>query len=524
MVELAASAPSVDELEELEDVRRYTISAHWLYAEDQRLDATNYASGAFVALDAVARAPVSKSALGTLCGTIWHPVQTQARSNFKRIYTSPEFGVPFVSSREMFSLPLRPDRFLSRKMPKLRDLMVPEGWLVVSRSGTVGNVLYMYRSLAACAVSDHAIRVEPKAVESGYLYAFLASSYGQALIAKGVYGGTVDEIEPKHLASIPVPMAKRAVREAIHERIMTAYRLRNEANVLLGKADAQIHELLGVSPFSATDIDYLGGVHEPRSFAVSSSELADRLDATNHLPIVRSAIRKLQRGRFPLVSLDSTGTTVRRPGRFKRIYVKKEQGVPFLQPSHINLFRVLQFQYLSPRANAKVLQECMLKEGSVLVTRSGTAAETAFVTRRMEQWAGSDDLIRVEPGSKFDGGFLAAYFATPYAKHQMLKELYGGVVDHIDEPHVRTVLSPDVPRDLQTPISDLVRTAYRERDAANDLEDEAIAEIEGVVLGLDDEQLEDARIARRRLAEVQEDPGRLISGAELARRLEQRQS
>src|ERR1022692_2903624 len=41
---------------------------------------------------------------------------------FKRIYTDKRHGVPFVSSRDMFFLPLRPERFLSRRMLKLEDL------------------------------------------------------------------------------------------------------------------------------------------------------------------------------------------------------------------------------------------------------------------------------------------------------------------------------------------------------------------------------------------------------------------
>jgi hypothetical protein len=71
-----------------QDIRHFPISSRWLYKEDSRFDATSYAEKAFWALDAIEACQHAKRPLGKLCGTIWHPVQNQARSNFKRIYTS----------------------------------------------------------------------------------------------------------------------------------------------------------------------------------------------------------------------------------------------------------------------------------------------------------------------------------------------------------------------------------------------------------------------------------------------------
>src|ERR1035437_6923916 len=104
-------------------IKRFSVSSRWIYEDGSRLDATTYSAGAFQALDAIEACRFDKRSIGSLCGTIWHPVQTQARSNFKRIYTAEEHGVPFVSSRDMLFYPLQPGRFLSRRMLKLGDLM-----------------------------------------------------------------------------------------------------------------------------------------------------------------------------------------------------------------------------------------------------------------------------------------------------------------------------------------------------------------------------------------------------------------
>jgi type I restriction enzyme S subunit len=464
------------------NIKQFSLTSNWLYEEDSRFDATTYAEAAFSVLASLKASRLPKELLGTLCGTIWHPVQNQARSNFKRIYTKAEHGVGFVSSRSMFAFPQRPEKFLSKRMPKLADLMVPEGWLLVSRSGTVGNVLLVNRTLAALAITDHAIRVEPAHVFAGYLYAFMASRFGQPLIARGIYGSTVDELEPKHIARIPVPLLPREMREDIHTRIVQAYDLRAEANAILDLADKELHDAMGVSPFTEDDIEYLGAQQDPRAFGIASTDLGSRFDATNHIPIVRSVHHKLEKGAFRLIRLGDTDTRIFQPGRFKRIYVEDAvQGVPFFQPSYVSLFRANQNDFISRKANASELGDCMLKENSILITRSGTAGKACLVTGDLTGWAGSDDLIRLFPETQFDPGYLTAFFLTPFARHQVLAQLYGGVVDHVDVEHVANVLCPDVPIEKQKIVGAKVGQAYKKKDEANSKERETVAELEQLI-------------------------------------------
>lgn len=451
-----------------------SISSRWIDVGDRRLDASNYANDTFAALEALENSPYPKRQLGSLCGTIWHPVQTQARTNFKRVYTRPEHGVPFVSSRNMFDLPLRPIRHLSRRMLKLPDLMVPERWLVVSRSGTVGNVLYVSETLASCAITDHAIRVEPVDVAPGYLYALLASSVGQALIERAVFGATVDELEPKHLAAIPVPIASQTDMDAIDALVVRAYELRDEANATLSVAESRLHSVLGVSPFTDDDVEYLGSPSDARGFTVPSTELAGRFDASNHLPLARSALKKLQGGNWRLAPLGGLCHEIRIPPRFKRSYVTQDLGVPYLVPSQLMAQRPYGLKALSER-QARENPGYLLKEGEVLLTTDGTIGRVHPVTARMAGWFGSNNMARLS--GEIDGGFLYAFLATPFGLHQVAKDTYGGVIDHINEEHIEQVMCPVVPPDVQREVGDLVRRGFALKDAANEQEDLALAKM-----------------------------------------------
>lgn len=309
-----------------EPIKWLAISASYILQDDCRLDASAYSIEKFDALQKINSCKQIKSNLGSLCGTIWHPVQNQARSNFKRIYTHRDHGDPYVGSREMFFFPLRPEKFLSRAFPKLQELRVPEGWLLLSRSGTVGNILYCSKKLARYLITDHAIRIEPARIPAGYLYAFLACRYGQPLLINSTYGSTVSELEPKHIAALPVPIASNEIQQKIHNLIIEAYRLRDHANDLLDQADRMLHEALGLDPFDEKDVEYLGAKGDPKAFTITAVELGGRFDASNHVPIARSVLHKLEKCRIPLSRLGNSCVSIFIPARFKRNYVEVNQG------------------------------------------------------------------------------------------------------------------------------------------------------------------------------------------------------
>lgn len=464
------------------DVQAFFLRSGHLYSGDCRLDAGAYAESAARVLDMLATSGPTER-LDAVCGTVWHPVQTQARSNFKRIYTDAIHGVPFVSSRSMFFFPFRAEKFLSTRIPKIRDLMVPAGWLLLSRSGTVGNVLYVSPRLARYAFTDHAIRIEPKTVPPGYLYAFLSSQFGKVLIAKGIYGGTVAELEPGHIGPFPVPRIGEQAETEIHKAIVSAYAMRDAASALIEEAEAELRTVVGVEPFDTADIEYLGNATEPRAFAVGSGALNDRLDATSHTPVVRSVVHKLQGGRFPLARIGDRVDRVYVAPRFARIYVDQAFGVPLLQGRQLPMMRVTDLKFISKTQTAH-LDRWIIHAGWVLVTCSGTLGRVAVSTPMQDGWAASQHILRIVPRPKVsDAGFLAAFLAQSFGQYQLQAKSYGGVVSELTEDDTAAILMPDVPYELQCRIGAKVVDAYAMRDLATGLETAAIADFEQRVGG-----------------------------------------
>ena len=199
----------------------------------------------------------------------------------------------------------------------------------------------------------------------------------------------------------------------------------------------------------------------------------------NHLPLSASAISAMRgSGRYPLTALSEVCERVLLPGRFKRVYVKEEYGVPFIQGSHIPLMKPYDLKYIS-RNDKRNVEMCKIEAGWVLVTCSGTIGRVGVVPSMWEGWMASQHMIRVvAKRPAYNPGYLATFLMTPYGQHQMLSKVYGAVVDELTAEDIQLVLIPDAPQDLQDSIGDRVLEAFEKKEQANLQESLAIRALE----------------------------------------------
>lgn len=112
---------------------------------------------------------------------------------FRRVFVRPARGVAFLSSSEVISMRPRAERFISLKQtPKLSELLVRKWDILITRSGTIGNVGLAGNTLVNKALSEDAIRVRANDPETaGYVTAFLRSRFGRPQIAAATYGSVI---------------------------------------------------------------------------------------------------------------------------------------------------------------------------------------------------------------------------------------------------------------------------------------------------------------------------------------------
>lgn len=464
-----------------------TVPAHWLYKGENRLDGGYYTAEANAALRAVNDCGFEVQALSKVTKDIF------VLDRFRRVYARDKLsGWPYLSASEALDFRPHSERYIARDhAPKSADLHFAEqGWLLVSASGSVGRIVLVTERLTKYFLTHDLLRVVPNDLPyRGYLYAYLSSRIGQVLISKDQYGSAIKHLEPHHLASVLVPLPPEDFQAAIHAEIMRAYALRDEANDLLDEADRLLHEKLGLPVFDESLVPYLPPptaprlpanrpeMPHPKAFSIKASELNERLDGSYHIPIVRTIANLLNKGKYGAIPLRELAEDIHLPPRFKRIYVSKGYGIPFLRPSHLPQMRPYDLGYISRLT--KVLDSLTLHLGDVLITTDGTVGRIGIVTSKIVGWAGSNNIARVTYGNNdFRNGFLAAFLNTPYGYYQLTREIYGGVVDHIEVPHIESVLVPNPPEDIQILIGSRVVQAFEKKDEASAIEEAAIRRVE----------------------------------------------
>jgi Restriction endonuclease S subunits len=403
----------------------------------------------------------------------------------KRRYVSKdEMGaVGFLGSSEMLDCKPEPVKFMIND-DKVKDIRIKKNTILISRSGTVGNVTYVGDTLSNFLVSEHAIRMECKEY-AGYVYTFLKSKIGKQMICSTQYGAVVQEIEPEHLATVPIPDAPAELKRKIHNLIIRSFELRDESNKLIDQATTLLVEELQLPKVSAFDVNLYNKEASVDTFSVKLSNVAGRFDASYHVPIVDAIIKHLQKYAMEVTTVGDTRISkeVVLPGRFKRVYVDEGYGRVLIGGKQLHELDPSGKKYLSTTKHDRILDKLEVHENTTLITRSGTIGKVALVPRHWEHWVPSDHIIRVIPASKGIAGYLYIYLMSDYGSRLITRFTYGSVVDEIDDDHVRAIPVPLLKScELQQQINDLALVANQKRFEAYQLEQEALRIMDAEVI------------------------------------------
>lgn len=160
------------------------------------------------------------------------------------------------------------------------------------------------------------------------------------------------------------------------------------------------------------------------------------------------------------------------PGRFKRIYCERNEGVAFYLPSQMTDIYPKAEKFISRLTKCDV-SELRLKPNTLLLTRSGTIGTISYVSKTTEGKVFSDDVIRVTFNNVFDTGYAYAFLKSKLGNIVLQTNGYGSVITHLEPEHLRETMIPNAPTVIKQKIHMLIAESYRLRDESNDLIDEA---------------------------------------------------
>jgi len=393
-------------------------------------------------------------------------------SIFSRCFVkSKEFGVTYLSASDTVLANIETGRYLSKKQAnQLKYLMLEKDWILVTCSGTLGNVTYTNNTFIDKIATHDLIRIVPsdEKYKKGCLYAFLSSKYGYYQITQSQFGGVVKHINDKQLGSIIIPKFPDNFQKTVDDLIQESARLREEATDALEEAHSLIESKFDMTLFS----NKFGGV----SIKEVTGGSMYRFDASYHLSDSAKFEKLILIRNY--VTLASLCSDIFGGGRAKRYYTAdKSRGVPFLSNSDLGKANPLRTCKYSLRSRG-FDESSILKKGMIVTGRVGAIGQTQFIGEEFEklQVMGSDNVIRIVP--KTNSGYIYAYLSSKIGNSMFWKYATGGVQPFISSAMVGQILVPIYEDEIIHRCNDLIELYSSKKEMSNIKENQAILMVE----------------------------------------------
>lgn len=454
------------------------VRSAWLEEGGRRLDCNPYMSGAIEARDKIKRLNVAKEPLQGVTKNIFH-----AGREGRLWVDNPEYGIPFLGSTDILNADNSTLPFIAKKQVQRNPaFLIRERWTLITRSGTIGRMAYVRSDMDGLACSEHVLRVLPdeKLIPPGYLYAFLSSRFGVPLVVSGTYGAIIQHIEAEHLAAIEVPRIGDNLENQISDEINRAAELRSQFQSKLNQATELLLKSAGLEDCPL----HVWNLMEPEFGFTASISLSHAMRAANYSPRVRKLLSGVQdAGALSLGEICKDGQ-LGTGARFKRIDCEPSEGVRLVGQKQGFWMRP-EGRWITPRHAPPGI---FAKDESVLIASSGTLGENEvycrpiFVTGHWLKYAYTQHFLRIVSGKPdFPGAYLFAFLRSELAFRALRSMSTGSKQQEIHIELVSQLPIPVLTYDLRQEIAEIVRSAFRDRDLADEFEDRAVQRLETVI-------------------------------------------
>ena len=434
-----------------------------------RIDASFHLSDGVVVRRKIAASPYKIMKVGDAANQIFYG------NRAKRVYVQKrENGIPFLSSSDILQADLENVKLASKKYtPCIEQMRLQEGWILISRSGTIGNTAWATKQHAQKLASEHVIRIDPNNIlRAGFVYAYLSSSYGHSLLTQGTFGAVIQHIEPVFVASLPIPQFPAKFQEKVDNLIKESARLREEANRFLNEAVSEFEKCLNPECYK----------REFCTSTVSTKQILkkfNRLDS--HYQIAQKEFVKRRKRGLRYEKIGPKAEKIFVGNRGKRLYSK--EGVPFLSSSDMMLFNALRYSK-NISVNTPSLKMMQVHKNEILISRSGTVGNSVLIGDLLNKKAVSEHALRLLlDEQKIKPSYVFAYLNTEEGRELLQSLAYGSVIVTLGEDFVADIDLPILDEQIQRKIIQKINEYVWASDSAAEKESLAISLVEKEIDG-----------------------------------------
>ncbi len=357
---------------------------------------------------------------------------------FSRVFVEkPEFGVPYLAASDTILSELETGKYISKKQADdLEYLKLEKDWILITCSGTLGNVSYTNNNYVGRLATHDLIRVIPNdnKVLRGVLYAFLAGKYGYHQITQSQFGGVVKHVNEEQTKDIMVPVFPKEFQNKIDLLIKESSSLREQATKILKEATQYFDNMVAVKR------------EITKTFTKNVKSLKKSWAAYNNNLEVTDGVEQYKEHSIQLKDVTSD---IFAPPMFKHIYLSKDNGYPFMTGGELVKQCMRYYRWLSPRG-VKNIKDYVVDKDTLLIYRHGSIdggmnGQVFIVDDALRGCCLSDLIIRVKFFEPKLALWAFAFFKSAFGRRYLLSFPSGTAIpfmaiDRIEDAYIP---SPD---------------------------------------------------------------------------------
>jgi type I restriction enzyme S subunit len=448
-------------------MKTISVKNNWLKKSDLRLDASFHLSDGVFANYIIKNSRVKYDILQNLTEDIF------MGPRFKRYYVSnPEKGVPFMGGSDMQKSSLSELKLISKKMTKeIQQLYLKRGWILVTRSGTIGKSVLTNEEFEGKTATEDVIRIIPnsKKLTTGYLYAFLSSKYGFALLTQGTYGAVIQHIEPQHIKDLPIPILPEEEQHQIHDLIIESSKLRVEAIKSLNLAHSYFEKYftnqLSNRKINTVKLD-------------SIKSFQSRIDASYNIRF-NEYCNSIKSSGLEFKKLSEYIDKIFIPNRGRRNYV--DTGLQYLSTSDISTSNPISIKkYISIKTPG--LESLKVEKDWIIIARSGQEilGSVFYVTEKLRRCGINEHGLRLIL-KEIAPEYVFCFLSTSFGKQYLRSGIFGSAVLTINNDFIKNLLIPILDKEELKQVVDTTKLYIKDYDLAISKENQAIELIENEI-------------------------------------------
>ena len=381
-------------------------------------------------------------------------------------------GNPFIEKKDLVYISYETNE-------KHKSTSLKPGDIVISKGGTIGFVAIITPDIGICNISQDVIGVKNipyKKISSYYLVIFLLTKYGQLQLMRGRSQQVQAHLTLDAIRNILVPIIDRKIQQYIEGLVKQAYEKRVLSEKKYQKAEKKLYEFLGIDREEIEKLE-TEKAYETNFIYVKQ---AFRFDAEYYHPKYLRIVDFLKRTPFEIKKLNEV------------VRISNEKINPTREPYKTKKLRYVPIAKIRESGEIYEWEEfygwqapsrarMVIRKGDILVpSLAGTFDKVAIVPEELDNQLATTGcfVVRVPEGYP---EFFFLLFRTPLFKNQLERYTTGAIMSAVPRKVFENILVPDVPRDAQAEIAELVKEYFKLRRESRMLIQEAIRKVEEVI-------------------------------------------